>query len=153
MNQSLVFDLASKNNQAPIELFAVSTTVGDYPLSAQIEHFQQEHWQWLIYLRDMLDGRLRLKQSDPGSQYECALGRWSYTTGYREFGDWPEFEAIERPHTCAHSIARSALAACNRGELQPAEAAFRETQQLLQAVADALDKFAGRAAVIQLRNS
>jgi len=68
---------------------------------------RSKHQQWVDRLREFLDGKTALTVEQAGSHKDCALGKWLYSTGLKEYGDIPEMQELEKTHAGFHGLVRN----------------------------------------------
>ncbi len=71
----------------------------------------EAHIKWKIRLQGVIDGT-GTEALDPrivSVDNQCALGKWIYGTGSRDFGNNPEFKALIASHTHFHKCAGHTL--------------------------------------------
>jgi chemotaxis protein histidine kinase CheA len=82
------------------------------------------HEQWLGRLRQVLDGAITMTVEQAGSPTQCALGKWLYATGLKDYGSIPEIRQVEAAHKRFHELVREVVAFKARGDQVQAEHAF-----------------------------
>jgi len=75
-------------------------------LQDQIETFQKAHMKWVERVEKAANGTEMLRVSEIPAHTDCSLGRWYYGLGKLEFGDKPEFKAVENLHIQFHNLLR-----------------------------------------------
>jgi methyl-accepting chemotaxis protein len=70
----------------------------------EIETFKTAHLKWMERVEQAAKGNGQIGQVP--SHTECALGRWYYGLGKREFGGRAEFQAVEADHVQFHQLLR-----------------------------------------------
>jgi len=106
-----------------------------------IETFKAAHLNWVKKVRTMLDGG---QEITPHPHTECALGQWYFGRGQLEWGDLPEFKAINAPHEHLHNLLKEIFNAHRLGDNSTSERLFQELTQTSHAVVAALEEL-GRA--------
>ncbi len=124
---------------------ALQEVVGQFRLEAasekavSIETFKQAHLNWVKRVDDMLAGRANIESEELVSHKLCALGRWYSGRGQLEWGQLPEFMAIDAPHREVHQRVAEALLAHQRGDQRAAQHAFGELKRTSRSVVAALE--------------
>ena len=84
------------------------------------------HEQWTGRLRQVLDGAITMTVEQAGSPTQCALGKWLYATGLKDYGSIPEIRQVEAAHKRFHELVREVVALKARGDQIQAEHGFTE---------------------------
>jgi len=80
---------------------------------------RKKHHQWLDRLKELLEGKATMTVEQAGSPRECALGKWLYGVGLKEYGSIPEMRTLEQTHKNFHEVVREVIASTvNRNEAQ-----------------------------------
>ncbi len=108
----------------------------------QLNMFKYAHIRWVERIEEMLAGRLTLQEDEIDLPTACILGQWYYQAGAEQYGDRPEFIAIEEPHRQLHQAGRAAVVACNQGDHQQAETLLQQAAQNSADIVSALDGLA-----------
>ncbi len=82
----------------------------------QVETFKSAHLGWVKKSEDMLAGKLQLTADQIPAHTDCALGKWYYRVGVREFGSLQEYKAIEQSHAAFHDGLKSLARALSSGQ-------------------------------------
>ncbi|MEW5960540.1 MAG: methyl-accepting chemotaxis protein, partial [Chloroflexota bacterium] len=109
-----------------------------------IELSKQAHLRWKDLLKDMLAGKVILRESELQAHTDCLLGKWYYGHGQADLGTLPEFAALEEPHIHIHKVVREAVTAYNRGDHRTAAAGLDEVKRLSQEIVHLLDRLQQR---------
>jgi methyl-accepting chemotaxis protein len=123
--------------QALVSQFKLSD---DETLSDRLEQFKAGHLRWVSQLSDMLAGKIELDENQVTSHTHCTLGKWYYGAGRIDFGQFPEFQALETPHVQLHENARRSASAFHRGDRRAAEAGYQEAKRLSVEMVNLLDR-------------
>ena len=99
---------------------------------------REKHQQWLVRLRQVLDGKLAMTVEQAGSPKECALGKWLYSVGMNEYGGIAEMEALEATHRQFHERVRDVLALKGIGNQEQAERALAYVEPLSKKIIELL---------------
>ncbi len=111
---------------------------------------REKHHQWLGRLRDMLAGKTTMTVGQAGSPQECALGRWLYGVGLKDYGVIPEMRILEQAHKNFHMAVREVVAAKANGDDTHSNEMFAQVAPLSEKVVDLLITVEKTA--IELRN-
>ena len=84
------------------------------------------HEEWLGRLRQVLDGATTMTVEQAGSPTQCALGKWLYATGLKEYSGIQEMPQVEAAHKRFHELVREVVALKAQGDTAGAERAFTE---------------------------
>jgi two-component system, chemotaxis family, sensor kinase CheA len=90
LNRELKVDV----NAQPDSIANRSATAGNLDFSA----VRDKHRQWIATLREVLDGEIAMTAQEAGSHQTCALGKWIYATGLKEFRAIDDMHALEKMH-------------------------------------------------------
>ncbi len=86
---------------------------------------RQAHQDWVERLRGVLDGKTTMTVDQAGSHKLCALGKWIYSAGLKDYGDIAEMCALEKAHQEFHGLVRDIVALKLDGAQAQAEQQFR----------------------------
>jgi chemotaxis protein histidine kinase CheA len=89
---------------------------------------RNKHQQWFDRLRQFLDGKTALTVEQAGSHKDCALGKWIYSTGLKEYGDIPEMQELEKTHTGFHALVKNIVTLKTTGHHAQAEQEFGDVK-------------------------
>ncbi|MGB9205207.1 MAG: chemotaxis protein CheW [Terriglobales bacterium] len=89
-----------------------------------------KHQHWLGRLREVLDNRTVLTAQQAGSHTECALGKWLYSVGLKNYADLAEIHLVERTHAEFHDMVANIVVLKEQGHQAGAEQAFRQLDPL-----------------------
>jgi chemotaxis protein histidine kinase CheA len=111
---------------------------------------REKHHQWLGRLKDVLAGKTTMTVEQAGSPRECALGKWLYSVGLKDYGVIPEIHTLEQAHQNFHGAVREVVAAKAGGDDTHSNEMFAQVAPLSQKVVDLL--ISVEKAAIELRN-
>jgi len=77
---------------------------------------RDRHRQWVTNLQQVLDGKKVMTPEQAGSHDACALGKWIYSTGLSEFGQFSDTHALEEAHRHFHDGVRQVLTLKHHGD-------------------------------------
>jgi chemotaxis protein histidine kinase CheA len=89
---------------------------------------RNRHQQWFARLRQVLDGKSALTVEQAGSPKDCALGKWLYSTGLKDYGDIPEMQELEKTHAGFHALVRNIVTLRAAGHHAQAEQEFGDVK-------------------------
>jgi len=87
-----------------------------------------KHQLWFDRLRQFLDGKTVLTVEEAGSHKVCALGKWLYSAGLRQYGDIPAMEELEKTHAGFHALVKNIVALKAAGHHAQAEQEFGDVK-------------------------
>ncbi len=105
----------------------------------QVETFKNAHLGWVKKSEDMVAGKLLLTVEQIPAHTECALGKWYYRIGAREFGGLKEYKAIEQSHAAFHDGLKSLARALSSGQQDTAARIQRDLVRQSGVVVNALE--------------
>jgi chemotaxis protein histidine kinase CheA len=111
---------------------------------------REKHHQWLGRLKDVLAGKTTMTVEQAGSPRECALGKWLYGVGLKDYGVIPEMSILEQAHKAFHETVREVVAAKAKGDDGHSNEMFARVAPLSQKVVDLL--ISVEKAALQLQN-
>jgi two-component system chemotaxis sensor kinase CheA len=106
------------------ELRAIVDARAQPDANAELPDFavaRSKHRQWVERLREFLEGKTVLTVEQAGSHKGCALGKWLYSTGLREYGDIPEMLELEKTHAGFHALVKTIVTLRTAGHHAQAE--------------------------------
>lgn len=114
---------------------------GDSPpeFIEQVETFKSAHLGWVKKSEDMLAGKLRLTVDQIPAHTDCALGKWYYRVGAREFGGLQEYRAIEQAHATFHDGLKNMARALSGGQKDAARKIQLDLVRQSEVVVNALE--------------
>jgi len=89
---------------------------------------RRKHLEWTDRLRQFLDGKTALTVEQAGSHKECALGKWLYSRGLKEYGDIAEIVELERTHTGFHALVKQIVTLKAADHFARAEQEYRDVK-------------------------
>jgi chemotaxis protein histidine kinase CheA len=95
---------------------------------------RDKHRQWIDILQQVLDGKTNMTPQQAGSHQTCALGKWIYEAGLKEYGSIDDMQALEKTHKDFHQLVQNVLALKSNGEGNLAQQALEQVQQLYQQI-------------------
>ncbi|HLM80502.1 MAG TPA: chemotaxis protein CheW [Terriglobales bacterium] len=96
------------------------------------------HEQWLGRLRQVLDGSTPMTVEQAGSPTQCALGKWLYGSGLKDYSGIREINQVEASHKRFHELVREVVALKAKGDTAGAEHAFLEVGPVSRKVVELL---------------
>ncbi|MFN7035508.1 MAG: CZB domain-containing protein, partial [Bellilinea sp.] len=104
----------------------------------EIETFKKAHLKWAERVERAAAGAETLHADQVPAYTDCSLGRWYYGLGKREFGGYPEYQAIEADHIRFHELLREFAA--NQKNGHHAAGMVKEIKQLSVRVCEKLEQ-------------
>jgi chemotaxis protein histidine kinase CheA len=89
-----------------------------------------KHQHWLGRLREVLDNKASLTSQQAGSHTECALGKWLYSIGLKNYADLAEIHSVETTHADFHAQVAKVLGFKEQGHTAEAEQGLRQLGSL-----------------------
>jgi len=125
---------------AELQLALAQFNTGDCTALQECIHvFKNAHISRAERLRQVIDGKVSLTEASLGDHTSCHFGKWYYSSGQRDFGSYPEFQAMEAPHARFHQLEREIVSLANRGQKQQAERLLLEAMRAKEEIVRALD--------------
>jgi chemotaxis protein histidine kinase CheA len=100
------------NTQSPGAQTRKAATAGGLDFSL----VRDKHRQWTATLMQVLEGKITMTPKEAGSHETCALGKWIYSTGMKEFGAINEMHALEKAHKHFHEQVQKVLTLKSHGD-------------------------------------
>jgi len=125
-------------------MFAVSANES-LSFEQKVQIFKRAHLRWVERLEGLLFRGERIEEKELVSHKQCALGQWYYSFGVSQFGDLPEFKAIEPPHERLHKLAAEIHSLHKQGKKAQAEAKLSEVRAISKEIGAKLDQLYERA--------
>lgn len=139
------FDISAKVSEVLAnvlrEMSKFRFTNGEVLVLAQA---RSAHLAWKSRLRAFLDGHAHLSQEQAVSHTQCDLGKWYYGNGISDFGDLPEFKALEPPHAEIHKLIKEVISLRSSGDNYRAEQAYERVAELSQQILKKIDELEHR---------
>jgi chemotaxis protein histidine kinase CheA len=89
---------------------------------------RRKHREWFDRLRQLLAGELTMTPEQAGSHKECALGKWLYSAGLRDYGDIGEIVELEKAHVGFHALVKQIVTFRAAGHHAQAEQEFADVK-------------------------
>jgi chemotaxis protein histidine kinase CheA len=99
---------------------------------------REKHQRWFDRLHQFLDGNTALTVEQAGSHNDCALGKWLYSTGLKEYGDIPEMQELEKTHAGFHALVRNVVTFKAAGHHAQAEQEFANVKPTSEKIVELL---------------
>jgi len=99
---------------------------------------RSKHLEWFGRLRQFLDGKTKLTVEEAGSHKECALGKWLYSTGLKDFGDIGEIVELEKAHAGFHALVKQIVTLAAAGDYAQAEREFGDVKPTSEMIVELL---------------
>ncbi|MES9830995.1 MAG: methyl-accepting chemotaxis protein [Candidatus Thiodiazotropha sp. DIVDIV] len=98
------------------------------------------HLAWKARLRSFLDGKESLTRDEAVSHHNCALGKWYYSEGLKQYGDISEMQAIEQPHHDLHELIKEIIISKEKGDNEKAEYLYTKISPISNQIINLLDQ-------------
>ena len=105
-----------------------------------LEVAKTAHLAWRTKLREFLDGRGSLTLEQAVSHHDCALGKWYYSEGMKEYGNMQEMREVEAPHAELHQIIKKIIQLKEQGDMDAAENEYQKVKPLSGKIVGLLDE-------------
>ncbi len=99
---------------------------------------RSKHLKWKSRIRDFLDGKESMDESQAVSAHDCDLGKWLYGTGMSKYGQLASMKELESVHSQLHATVKKIVSLKNSGNQAGAEAEFPKIEQFSQRVVELL---------------
>jgi methyl-accepting chemotaxis protein len=99
---------------------------------------RSKHLAWKSRLRNFLDGKEALTQSQAVSHRDCDLGKWLYSEGMEKYGHIGEMQKLEQQHKEMHGLIGDIIRQQEAGNTDQAEASYSQVTSLSAQVVDHL---------------
>ncbi|WP_220720747.1 methyl-accepting chemotaxis protein [Agarivorans litoreus] len=141
-----IVQLESKIEQLTKMSTSLKLQLNQYNLGEPASHFdfdmaRNAHLAWKIKVRDFLKGDVSaITKQQACSHKECALGRWYYSDGAKQYKQLSYFKQIEAPHARLHQIVKEILELHDNNELEKADELYQELGPLSENIVELLNK-------------
>jgi aerotaxis receptor len=99
------------------------------------------HLAWKSKVRALISGDTSAVTKEAVcSHRECALGKWYYTDGMKQYKESQSFQQIEAPHERLHHIVKEVFQLCQKGEQNKAEKLYKELGPISDQIVSLLEK-------------
>jgi aerotaxis receptor len=99
------------------------------------------HLAWKSKVRALISGDTSAVTKEAVcSHRECALGKWYYTDGMKQYKESQSFRQIEAPHERLHHIVKEVFQLCQKGEQNKAEKLYKELGPISDQIVTLLEK-------------
>ncbi|MBI3646378.1 MAG: chemotaxis protein CheW [Acidobacteriales bacterium] len=117
---------------------AAPTTSSSKWESLDFTQARHKHEQWIGRLRQLLDGKTTMTVEQAGSPTECALGKWLYSAGLKDYGSIDEMQALEATHKHFHELVREIVVLNVNGNQSQAQREFSKVEPLSKKIIELL---------------
>ncbi|MFZ0803200.1 MAG: chemotaxis protein CheW, partial [Terriglobales bacterium] len=107
-----------------------AVTAGDLDFSL----VRDKHRQWITTLQTVLEGKLSLTPEQAGSYKDCALGKWIYSTGLKDYAAIDDMHVLEKTHKHFHELVHNVLRLKGTGHEGQARQELDEVQHLSEQI-------------------
>jgi methyl-accepting chemotaxis protein len=101
---------------------------------------KSKHLTWKSRLRDFLDGKESLSESQAVSHRDCDLGKWLYSQGMKRYGKHAEMQELETIHAEMHSIIRDVVGYKHADKTGLAEQHFEAVGPMSETIIELLSR-------------
>ncbi|MBF0488364.1 MAG: Tar ligand binding domain-containing protein [Nitrospirae bacterium] len=106
--------------------------------SFDFSNARSKHLLWKSRLRDFLDGKESLTESQAVSHKDCDLGKWLYSKGIDKFGHLPEMQKLETIHEELHTVVKQIVTLKHSGDSSGAENQYLQIGPMSKEIIDLL---------------
>jgi chemotaxis protein histidine kinase CheA len=99
---------------------------------------RNKHEQWIVRLRQLLEGKTTMTVEQAGSHTECALGKWLYSAGLKLYGSIEEMQALGETHKHFHELVRGIVVLSMNGNPSQAQREFSNVEPLSKKIIELL---------------
>jgi chemotaxis protein histidine kinase CheA len=99
---------------------------------------RQKHRHWIGRVQDVLESNARMTVEQAGSPKDCALGKWLYSAGLKEYSDIAEMQELEKKHRRFHELVRDVIGLHAKGDTAAAERGFSGLEPMSSGIIDLL---------------
>jgi chemotaxis protein histidine kinase CheA len=110
---------------------------------------RDKHHQWVSRLRSVLDGTTSMTVEQAGSPRECALGKWLYASGLKDYKGIPEMHSLEQAHRQFHDAVPNVVISKVNGDDKQAQLALDDVARFSERVLELLTTVEARAFELQ----
>ncbi len=103
------------------------------------EKVKSIHEAWTSKLRQFLDGAGSLDEEEAGRNDGCALGKWLYSEGMKEYGYLQEVRDLETCHTAFHGQVKKVILRKKSGDMAGAESELNGLEAFSSRILGLLD--------------
>ncbi|HYA88219.1 MAG TPA: CZB domain-containing protein [Nitrospirota bacterium] len=100
--------------------------------------FRIKHRVWKMRLKDFLEGKGGLTETQAISHKDCSLGKWMYAGGLQHYSTIPEMKSLENVHIRLHETVKNIVALKNSGKTVEAEAEYLNIGPMSDEIIDLL---------------
>ncbi|MBF0338928.1 MAG: MCP four helix bundle domain-containing protein [Nitrospirae bacterium] len=107
---------------------------------------RSKHLLWKTRLRDFLDGKESLTESQAVSHKDCDLGKWLYSKGLNNFGHLDEMITLEKIHEDLHTLVKEIVKLKHSGDVSGAEEKYEKIGPMSKDIIGLLTKIEKKVA-------
>ncbi len=133
----MLSDNQSSNGQANVERRSANrawTGAAKRVNTVDFASARSKHLAWKSRLRNFLDGKEALTQSQAVSHRDCDLGKWLYSEGMDKYGQIGEMQQLEQLHKEMHGLIGTIIQQQEAGEADQAETSFSKVASLSEQI-------------------
>jgi len=160
--QSVSAEMASKLNEITLAVQHENQQVNDIALHtkalsssivSQFSHLadfghdetllhtaKADHINWKIRLTSMAMGVESIPDNELVDHTQCRLGKWYYSRGEEQLGDFEAFQQMEHPHARIHELGKDIAALASQGQTSAACQKIDEMDNYSQQLGVHIDK-------------
>lgn len=104
---------------------------------------RDKHRQWISTLQQVIEGKVSITAQQAGSYEQCALGKWIYSVGLKEYGAVDGMHEMEKTHRHFHELVGHVLrrkAAGDEGLARQALDSVSEASEQIMALTTRVEK-------------
>ncbi|AMO20454.1 CZB domain-containing protein [Flavobacterium columnare] len=109
-------------------------------MKISFEQARLDHLGWMHKMRDLLDGKVELVESEIVSHLQCRLGKWFESEGRDEFGELEELQKFDVKHIKLHKLAKEIYIENKLGNKAIAEELFTDLSNTSQEIVTLLNE-------------
>ena len=91
---------------------------------------RDKHRQWVTTLQDVLAGKTEMTVQQAASYRDCALGKWLYSSGLKEYAAIADVQKLEKDHQLFHQAVHNVLNLKSNGDAGGAKQELEHVAQL-----------------------
>ncbi|MFK7049690.1 diguanylate cyclase [Flavobacterium columnare] len=109
-------------------------------MKISFEQARLDHLGWMHKMRDLLDDKIELAESEIVSHLQCRLGKWFESEGRDEFGELEEIQRFDVKHVKLHKLAKEIYVEHKLGNKAIAEELYLDLSSTSQEIVTLLDE-------------
>jgi len=105
-----------------------------------LSNARMRHLQWKIQVKNFLDGKASITQSQAVDHKQCDLGKWYYSEGKTMYGHIEEIQQFETVHEKLHALVKEIIRLKKFNETDSAKEKYKELVKASGEIFDLLEK-------------